>query len=172
MSQGRGTPAILPLRAQSDLITELVRERLDTILPAAMDAAGLDMWIILCQEDDPDPLYRTMIPFDNWLPDPLGPRLRPRGGRIRRYNLSAADTKDLYERPYAGQLEEKQWPLLVDLVAEPRPRPHRHQHRRGRLVRRRPDPPPLRPPRRQAARPKFRTASSPPRRQACAGPAR
>jgi hypothetical protein len=48
-------PAILPLRAQSDLITELVRERLDTILPAAMDAADIDMWIILClpweQED-------------------------------------------------------------------------------------------------------------------------
>ena len=68
LSLGRGTPAILPLRAQSDLITELVRERLETILPAAMDATGLDMWIILCQEDDPDPLYRTMIPFDNWLP--------------------------------------------------------------------------------------------------------
>jgi hypothetical protein len=36
LSLERGTPAILPLRAQSDLITELVRERLETILPAAM----------------------------------------------------------------------------------------------------------------------------------------
>ncbi len=118
MSQGRGTPAILPLRAQSALTTELVRERLDTILPAAMDAAGIDMWIILCQEDDPDPLYRTMIPFDNWLPILSALVFAREGGRIRRYNLSGADTKDLYERPYAGQLEEKQWPLLVDLVRQ------------------------------------------------------
>ena len=107
MSQARDTPAILPLRAQSDLITELVRERLETILPAAMDAAGLDMWIILCQEDDPDPLYRTMIPFDNWLPILSGLVLAREGERIRRYNLSIADTKDLYERLYSGRLEEK-----------------------------------------------------------------
>lgn len=116
MSQGRGTPAILPLRAQSDLLTELVRERLDTILPAAMDAAGIDMWIILCQEDDPDPLYRTMIPFDNWLPILSGLLFAREGGRVRRYNLSTADTKDLYEVPYTGRLEEKQWETLADLV--------------------------------------------------------
>jgi hypothetical protein len=109
-------PAILPLRAQSDLITDLVRERLDTILPAAMDAAEIDMWIVLCQEDDADPLYRTMIPFDNWLPILSGLVFARDGGRIRRYNLSAADTKDLYERPYDGQLEARQWPLIADVV--------------------------------------------------------
>ncbi len=116
MSQRRGMPAILPLRAQSDLITELVRERLDTILPAAMDAAGIDMWIILCQEDDADPLYRTMIPFDNWLPILSGLVFAREDGRIRRYNLSVADTKDLYEVPYSGRLEEKQWASLGELA--------------------------------------------------------
>jgi hypothetical protein len=116
LSLGRGTPAILPLRAQSDLVTELVRERLDTILPAALDAAGIDMWIILCQEDDPDPLYRTMIPFDNWLPILSGLVFAGEGSGIRRYNLSIADTKDLYERPYSGRLEEKQWSALADLA--------------------------------------------------------
>ena len=49
-------PGILPVRQQAAVIAELVRERLDTILPAAMRAAGLDAWLILCQEDDPDPL--------------------------------------------------------------------------------------------------------------------
>lgn len=116
MSERTGKPAILPLRAQSDLITELVRERLDLILPAAMQAANLDMWIVLCQEDDPDPLYRTMIPFDNWLPILSALVFARDGDGIRRYNLSAADTKDLYERPYAGQLEDRQWPALLDLV--------------------------------------------------------
>jgi hypothetical protein len=57
-----------------------------------------------------------MVPFDNWLPILSGLVFARDGGRIRRYNLSGADTKDLYERPYAGQLEEKQWPLIAELV--------------------------------------------------------
>ena len=61
-------PQILPLRRQSELITEMVRGRLDTIIPQALDDAGLDAWLILCQEDNPDPLFLTMIPFDNWHP--------------------------------------------------------------------------------------------------------
>jgi hypothetical protein len=111
-------PQILPLRQQSSLITEMVRGRLDAILPAAMDAAGIDAWLILCQEDNEDPLFLTMIPFDNWHPI-LSCLLFVRHGQtIRRYNLCGTDTKDLYERPYTGQLEEKQWPLLIDLLAQ------------------------------------------------------
>ncbi len=111
-------PKILPLREQSGLITELVRGRLDKILPAAMDDADIDMWIVMCQEDNPDPLFLTMIPFDNWHPILSCLVFARDGDTIRRYNLSGCDTKDLYERPYTGQLEEKQWPLLVDLITQ------------------------------------------------------
>ncbi len=115
--QDRGFPQILPARAQSDLITELVRNRLDTVLPVAMKEAGLDMWIILSQEDDLDPLYKTMIPMDCWNPILQMLVFVDEGnGKISRYSISGTDTKDLYERPYIGQLEEKQWPVLLDLV--------------------------------------------------------
>jgi hypothetical protein len=113
-----GRPHILPLREQSARITEMLRGRLDTILPAAMARAGLEMWIILCQEDNPDPLFLTMIPFDNWHPILSCLVFVRDGDTVRRYNLSGVDTKDLYERPYSGQLEEKQWPLLLDLIVQ------------------------------------------------------
>jgi hypothetical protein len=119
----RGFPAILPAREQSRLITEMVGERLDTILPVAMREAGLDMWVVLCQEDDPDPIFTTMIPMDCW--NPILSMLvfvDEGGGKISRYNVSGTDTKDLYERPYAGQLEEAQWPVLLDLVAKRDPK--------------------------------------------------
>jgi hypothetical protein len=113
----RGFPRILPAREQSRLITELVRTRLDTVLPLAMADAGLDMWIVLCQEDDLDPVYKTMIPMDCWCPIlSLLVFVDEGGGKIRRYSISGTDTKDLYERPYAGQLEEKQWPALLEIV--------------------------------------------------------
>ncbi len=43
-------------------------------------------------------------------------------GEISRYSVSGTDTKDLYERPYIGQLEEKQWPVLLELVNKCDPR--------------------------------------------------
>jgi len=119
----RGFPEILPVREQSTLITEMVRSRLDAVLPAAMKDAGLDMWIILCQEDDLDPVYKTMIPMDCWCPILQMLIFVDEGnGKISRYSVSGTDTKDLYERPYAGQLEEKQWPVLLDLVAKRDPK--------------------------------------------------
>ena len=118
-SDGCRDPSVLPVKDQSRLIEELLRLRLDTILPVAMERADLDMWIILCQEDDPDPVFRTMIPMDCW--NPILQMLvfvRESDGRYRRYNISGTDTRDLYERPYIGQIEERQWQALVDLVAQ------------------------------------------------------
>ena len=118
-----GFPKILPVREQSNLITELVRDRLDTVLPLAMREAGLDIWIILCQEDDLDPVYKTMIPMDCWSPILQMLIFVDEGnGKIKKYNLSGTDTKDLYERPYIGQLEEKQWPVLLDLLSKRDPK--------------------------------------------------
>jgi hypothetical protein len=119
----RGTPRILPAREQSNLITELVRERLATVLPVAMKEAGLDMWIILCQEDDLDPVYTTMIPMDCWCPILQMLVFVDEGsGTVSGYNISGTDTKDLYARPYTGQIEEQQWPVLLDLVAKRDPK--------------------------------------------------
>ena len=112
-----GAPRILPAREQSKLITELVRERLATVLPVAMKEAGLDMWIILCQEDDLDPVYATMIPMDCWCPILQMLVFVDEGnGKVSGYNICGTDTKDLYARPYTGQIEEMQWPVLLDLV--------------------------------------------------------
>lgn len=118
-----GFPKILPVREQSNLITELVKDRLDTVLPLAMKEADLDIWIILCQEEDLDPVYKTMIPMDCWSPIlQMLIFVDERDGKIKRYNVSGTDTKDLYERPYIGQLEEKQWPVLLDLVSKRDPK--------------------------------------------------
>jgi Xaa-Pro aminopeptidase len=119
----RGFPGILPVRAQSDLMTELVRGRLDTLIPKAMKAAGLDMWIVMCQEDDLDPLHKTMIPMDCWCPIlQILVFVDEGNGAVKRYSIAGTDTKDLYERPYIGQLEEKQWPALLELVQKRDPK--------------------------------------------------
>lgn len=116
-SWNAGFPSVLPMRERAAVINEVLRERLDKVLPVAMREANLDMWIILCQEDDLDPIYRTMIPMDCWSPILQMLIFVDEGEQgIARYNVSGTDTKDLYERPYRGQIEEQQWAILLDLV--------------------------------------------------------
>ncbi len=115
-----GFPQVLPMRRQAEVINRNLRQRLDTVLPIAMREAGLDMWLILCQEDDLDPVFRTMIPMDTWCPilQILVFYDRGEGRGIEGINISGTNTHDLYDRPYTGQLEEKQWPLLLEIIED------------------------------------------------------
>jgi hypothetical protein len=115
---------ILPLRKQDELITRILRNRLDTILPLAMREAGVDMWLIICQEDDYDPVFRTMIPMNTWAPilqiliffDPPG------RGELERINLSMTDIGDIYLKPWMGKRFEEQWQLLPNIIEERDPK--------------------------------------------------
>ena len=49
IGESRPFPSVLPMRQRSALIDDVLRRRLETILPLVMRESGLDMWIILCQ---------------------------------------------------------------------------------------------------------------------------
>ena len=113
-------PPVLTMRQRAETINANLRMRLETLLPVAMRSSGLDMWLILCQEDNPDPVFSTLIPMDTWCPI-LQILVFFDGGLergVERINISGTNTHDLYDRPYAGQLEEKQWPLLRQIISE------------------------------------------------------
>ena len=131
---GRSRPQILPVRQQVGAdYRNGPRTASTRSFRVRCDAAGLDVWLILCQEDDPDPLFKTMIPMDTLVAHPVDAGFRRRGRSVRRYNICGTNTKDLYERLYDGQLEEKQWPRLVELLEARDPRDDRDQHRQRRL---------------------------------------
>ena len=111
-------PQVLSARQRDEVITHHLRQRLDTILPLAMREAGLDMWLIICQEDDLDPVFKSMIPMNTWTPILQMLIFYDRGedGGIERINLSATDTHDLYERPWTGRRFPEQWEILAQIV--------------------------------------------------------
>ena len=57
---------IMSVKRQVEITTKILRKRLDKILPIAIREAGIDMWLVICQEDNLDPIYKTMIPMDTW----------------------------------------------------------------------------------------------------------
>jgi Xaa-Pro aminopeptidase len=113
-----------PMRERAAIITRNLRGRLDVVLPLAMRETGFDMWIVLCQEDNPDPVFTTMIPMDTWCPILQILVFYDRGpaAGVERINISGVNTHDLYDRLYRGQLEREQWPLLRQVVAERDPK--------------------------------------------------
>jgi len=112
------------MRERAAAFNSCLRERLDTLLGPAMRKADIDMWLIICQEDNPDPILPTMVPMDAWYPILQILVFYDRGPDrgVERINLSRVDTKDLYERPWTGQRESEQWELLARLVAERDPK--------------------------------------------------
>jgi Xaa-Pro aminopeptidase len=113
---------ILPVREQDRVIYRILSKRLDTILPVAMREAGIDMWLILCQEDDPDPVFRTMLPMNTWTPILQMLVFHDRGAEgVERINLSMTNTVGLYQSPWKGTNQEEQWQMLGHLVQERKP---------------------------------------------------
>jgi hypothetical protein len=114
----------LPVRKQDELITRCLREHLQNILPVAMREAGIDMWLIVCQADDPDPVFKTVIPMNTGTPILQMLIFYDRGPNadIERIDLSMTDTGDLYQRPWSGQHFEEHWQLLAKIVQERDPR--------------------------------------------------
>jgi Xaa-Pro aminopeptidase len=108
------------MRQRAGVIHRNLKRRLDTILPVAMREAGIDMWLVLCQEDDLDPVFRTMIPMDTWCPILQMLVFYDRGPEqgVERINISGTNTHELYDRPYTGQLEREQWSLLLKIIQE------------------------------------------------------
>ncbi len=109
-------PQVLPMRQRADVINRLLKRRLTEVLPGAMRAAGIDCWLILCQEDNLDPVYTTMIPMDTWCPILQILVFVDNGDRVEGINISGTNTHDLYQRPYAGQSETDQWAHLLQLI--------------------------------------------------------
>lgn len=124
MAGNRVFPLVLPVRQRAEVVQQILKRRLKTILPMAMRETGFDMWLILCQEDNVDPVLQTMIPVDCWCPilQVLVFYDDGEGECVEGINISGTLTQDLYDRPYTGQVEEVQWPLLMKIIEERDPR--------------------------------------------------
>ena len=101
-AQQNGTPAVLSVRQQAELVYKITAKRLDTLLPRLMRETGFDMWIISCNEDNLDPIFETMVPLGNWNPITQILVLFDQGPAkgIERLNVSRTDTQGLFKNAW------------------------------------------------------------------------
>ena len=53
---------VLTLREQADQTNAWMADRFETLLPALMRRAAIDMWLVISREYNEDPLYFTLVP--------------------------------------------------------------------------------------------------------------
>ena len=122
-------PAVLNVREKARTLNDITQKRLDRLMPRLMAEAGIDMWLIVCNEDNLDPVFQTMIPYDTWCPitQILVFYRRPSDGAVERLNLSRTEMRGFYTdawdwRAWDNAKKESQWDCLARVVRERDPK--------------------------------------------------
>jgi len=122
-------PAVLSIRDRADLVYRITQKRLEQLLPRFMRQTGFDMWIITCNEDNLEPIFKTMIPYENWCPITQILVFFDQGSEkgVERLNVSRSNFQGLYKDVWdaaAWDIEKKesQWDCLGRIVRERDPK--------------------------------------------------
>ena len=123
--------AVLPHRERIEVVNDILRERLDDLLPRLMREARLDMWIVANREYAEDPVYLTLVPepvfaarrttllvfFDRGVDAETG---EDRG--VERLTVSRYGLGDFYASAWPeGGSDDAQWARLAEVIAEREP---------------------------------------------------
>jgi Xaa-Pro aminopeptidase len=122
-------PKVLSIRERAELVNTVTLKRLDVLIPKIMRETGLDMWIITCNEDDLDPIFKTMIPYGQWCPISQIIVFYDRGPErgVERLNVSRTGMPGFFENAWDAaawdnEKKESQWACLGRVVRERDPK--------------------------------------------------
>jgi Xaa-Pro aminopeptidase len=111
-------PAVLGLKEQAAICDGWLTTKLDKVLPELMRREKIDMWLVLCEEYNEDPVYLSLVPFASFSARRLTLLVFfDRGGDkgVERFAVSRYGVGDLYPTIWkAGQ--EDQWQALAKAV--------------------------------------------------------
>ncbi len=54
---------ILTMREQAAVMDDILKDRLQNMIPRLLRETGYDMWLVLCREYNEDPVFSTLTPF-------------------------------------------------------------------------------------------------------------
>ncbi len=116
-------PAILPLREQARVTDQWLEARLQRILPEVMRREKIDLWLVICQEYNEDPVFLTLVPAASFSARRLSIlAFHDRGAEgIERLNLGRYGIDRFYQTVWNTQ-QTDQWQCLAQTVARLNPR--------------------------------------------------
>ena len=104
---------------------DLLRQRLDEVIPLAMERADLDVWVIIGREYAEGPVLRSMLPA-TWINARRRTVLvfrRDRStGAVERQAVARYDIEGLYPAAWDPESQPDQWERIVEVIGAGQPR--------------------------------------------------
>lgn len=117
-------PAVLTLKEQAAVYDGWLSVRLNKLLPELMRREKIDMWLVVCEEYNEDPVYLSLVPFTSLSARRLSLLVfYDRGGDkgVERFAVSRYGIGELYPTIWKAN-EEDQWQALAKAVKERNPK--------------------------------------------------
>jgi Xaa-Pro aminopeptidase len=122
-SVAAATP-VLDMRERAQIVDGWLAERIDSVLPLAMQRAGIDMWLIIAREYNEDPVIETMLPA-TWLSARRRTILvvwQPEDAPLETLAVARYDVGSRFRRSWDPAVQPDQWAALARIVKDRDPR--------------------------------------------------
>jgi Xaa-Pro aminopeptidase len=116
-------PAILTLREQATLYNAWLKTRLEQIVPQVMREEGLDMWLVICRENNEDPVYFSLVPFTTLYASRLQMLVffdRGASAGVERFSVNFRQMGEWYKSVW-DPAKTDQWSRLAEVIRERNP---------------------------------------------------
>jgi Xaa-Pro aminopeptidase len=116
-------PSILSLRDQATVYNGWLTSRLERILPELMRQEGFDMWLVICRENNEDPVFSSLVPFTSMYASRTSMLVffdRGAAG-VERLTVSRSGIGQLYKSVWEPDKID-QWVRLGQIIAERNPK--------------------------------------------------
>lgn len=117
-------PAVLGLKEQAAICDGWLKVKLDRVMPELMRREKIDMWLVLCEEYNEDPVYLSLVPFASLSARRLSLLVffdRGPDKGVERFTVSRYGVGDLYPTVWKAD-QEDQWQALAKAVKARDPR--------------------------------------------------
>jgi len=117
-------PPILSLKEQSAVYDGWLQARLDRILPEVMRREKIDLWLVICQEYNEDPVYLSLVPWKSLSARRLSMLVffdRGEGQGVEKFSVSRYGIGSLYRSIWKSD-QEDQWQALANAIRERKPK--------------------------------------------------
>jgi Xaa-Pro aminopeptidase len=117
-------PAVLSLREQAAVYDGWLRIRLDRVLPELMRREKIDLWVVICQEYNEDPVYLSLVPWNSLAARRLSMLVffdRGEAKGLEKFSVSRYGVGGFYQSIWQPAKED-QWQALAKAVKERSPK--------------------------------------------------
>ncbi|MFP8490281.1 M24 family metallopeptidase [Gracilimonas sp. Q87] len=113
-------PNILSMKERAEVIDDLLKDKVESVLPELMERSGIDMWVIVSREYNEDPVIKTFLP-STWHAARRRTILvmhNKGGGNVETLAVARYDVGDMFKKAWDPEEEPDQWKRLADIIEE------------------------------------------------------